>query len=495
MNSKNQVYERRRAYDKPFAWHWGGIDEEIEIKGKTEKHPGRKTVIFLVHGIGKQDQAESAANLRSGIEDAYREIADWQNGIKDKKEDNEEKEWLNSLPNLRDLPPPYISEGYWADYPEIEKNFKKDCEKFRKNEISFFKKLWKIRLFSVMGTYFWFLIQQIKLLNPKVIFDVGLLSWFTYFPLQINSFVALTFLLFKKKSIITDFLTDVRLYLKPKGIIENAIVQRIDRRVGDKFLELIGLDWDFKSLPRNKQKEVVGKRVVFDRVVWVAHSLGSVISYNVLSDLFQRIEEIKKDPECTDNQLEGIAKFKKSLRRFVTIGSPIDKIAYLFKGQVLRKWHTNDRKSLLNGGEDSDDRLNNNQDESKKGMNREWWFNYYHVLDPVSGALDNKDLFGTKPPINRHIWWCYLPGWAHVAYWKDSRTLRFILTRAYGSVMWDEAEKPYSSWLLTTISIVVQFLQSLIALGLVYVIVYWIVNFNYSDFFNEMLNKLLFNHS
>jgi hypothetical protein len=466
MNTKKQLNKRRKAYDEPFAWHWGRIKKEIEIKGKTEEHPGCKTVIFLVHGIGQQDHAETAAQLRSGFEDAYKKISDWQEWARENGPEDEKK-WLDGLPGPVDLPPPYISEGFWADYPEIEKNFKEDCDKFRTNELSFFKKLWKKRLFSVSGTYFWFLGQQLRLLHPKVIFDVGFLAWLTYFPLQINSFVALTLTLF----------TDVRLYLRPKGIVERAIVQRIDKRVGERFLQLIGLDWDFKSLPNVKLMNVVGEKIVFDRVIWVAHSLGTIISYNVLSDLFYRIEEIKMDPKCTYDQRDGIKKFKKSLRRFITMGSPIDKIAYLYKDKVLRAWHTNDRESLLNGGEVWEYRYDKDKKEkdkiNKEGLKREWWFNYYHAFDPVSGALNNEDLFGDNPPVNRHIKWCYFPGWAHVAYWKDSKALRFILTRAYGSVMWDKAEKPLPGSALTILAIIAQLLPIALAIGIICIFYNW----------------------
>jgi hypothetical protein len=119
-------------------------------------------------------------------------------------------------------------------------------------------------------------------------------------------------------------------------VIERAIVQRVDKRVGKEFLRMIGLDWDFKPLPVSEMLKSDGKPVVFDRLIWVAHSLGSVISYNVLSDLFQRADDL--DRIGTREQKQGVQKFRDALRRFVTIGSPLDKIAFLLGRDALRPW-------------------------------------------------------------------------------------------------------------------------------------------------------------
>lgn len=47
---------------------------------------------------------------------------------------------------------------------------------------------------------------------------------------------------------------------------------------------MIGLDQEFRHL--NDDSDLIqagGKPVVFNRVVWVAHGLGTVVSYNALS--------------------------------------------------------------------------------------------------------------------------------------------------------------------------------------------------------------------
>ena len=102
-------------------------------------------------------------------------------------------------------------------------------------------------------------------------------------------------------------------------------------------------------------------------------------------------------------QLEGVKKFRSTLRRFVTIGSPLDKIAFLTGNEALRPLPRLPRSELLEGGETVP---------NGEGR-REWWVNFYHVLDPVSGALSNPAICGDQPPLNYHIGLWKLPGIAH----------------------------------------------------------------------------------
>jgi hypothetical protein len=100
-------------------------------------------------------------------------------------------------------------------------------------------------------------------------------------------------------------------------------------------------------------------------------------------------------------------------------------VAYLFGTKTLRPWPADGRVSLLDGGEKFD--------EQNQAERREWWFNFYHFGDPVSGALSDSLLCGEDPPTNVHIEKWHVPGFSHTSYWRDLTTLRFILTRAYGT--------------------------------------------------------------
>lgn len=406
-------YKRPPAYDDDvYKWYLGKVPRTIHLDatGETVVNPAFTNAIFVVHGMGKQQWAHTAAVLRSGFENALESL--YENG------------------NVRQLKPedasaPFIYEGFWADYDDIRSSFPDDWKQLQGTKGEFFSLLWKKRTSSVFGTFLWLLGQQLRLLKPKTLWAVGLFPAILYILLQAGSLTILALLTMIFPKVVAQVLGDVRLYAAPRGVIERAIVQRIDKRVGERFLQLIGLDWDFKPLPASKKIQSNGKPVEFERIIWVAHSLGSVVSYNVLSDLFARAGEFEKSG--TPVQRKGAQKLRERLRRFVTIGSPLDKFAFLWGREALRPWPAGSRQLLLRGGEDvtSCDR--------KKV--KDWWINFHCLMDPVSGALSDPLICGNEPPINVHVGFreqLKLIGLAHVQYWSDRRTTEFILSRMFG---------------------------------------------------------------
>lgn len=401
---------RPRAYEAGYPWNLRRVPPTATLDGKTIAHPARESAIFVVHGIGAQEATETAAELRSGFEDALEVIERWQR----------EHPEGGALP-VGCVPPPFCFDGAWADYERIDETFAEDWRRFCERERRFFSNLWKRRA-STLKTYFWFLGQQARLLDRRLL-KANFAWWLLYLFMQPISFLALTFALLRRPKIVSGFLADVRLYLDPRGIYEKAVVQRIDYRVGRQFLKLIGLDWEFRTLPPFERIDASGERVRFDRVVWVAHSLGSVISYNVLSDLFHLAAHLERHGDA--EQKAGVARFRKALRRFVTLGSPLDKVAFLFGKKVLRPWPRVERRQLVEGGENIE----------AEGPS-EWWVNFFNILDPVSGALSDPLIVGDKPPLNLPsslVAMGLIPGVAHTAYWRDEdATLRYILGRTYG---------------------------------------------------------------
>lgn len=444
--------ERRpipRAYENDrYAWNLSRVPDKIEIDGKTYEHPGRNCAIFVVHGIGDQKWTQTSANLRSGFEDCFELISKWQT-------ENPPKPDRTDLIQQELLAPPFIFDGYWSDYADLEATFPEEVAKFNERERNFFGNLWKNRS-STLRTYFWFLRQQIRILNPRLIKKVGI-YYLAYFPLQVVALVAITFSLLRQPRILRRFIQDVRLYADPSGIIERTVVQRIDYRVGEKFLRLMGLDWNFENLKDSDLIETSGKKVTFDRIIWVSHSLGTVVSYNVLSDLFHRAAEMEQDG--TDEQKRGVNKFRQTLRRFITMGSPLEKIAFLFGDGALRPWPNVDRQELIQGGELlPPTKSQNKKPNPDKALEGEWWVNFYNIFDPVSGVLRNKMICGSTPPMNllsKTRLLSLIPGMAHAHYWTDiHRTQRFILSRAFGPFfLRDKSVKPYAPWVRLLLSI------------------------------------------
>jgi hypothetical protein len=429
MSAQNNSSSRPFAYELNFfPWNLRRVPASVKINGKIVPHPGRHCAIFVVHGMGEQQWTETASTLRSGFEDALDAIHAWQT-----------KNLSQDKITTDQVPPPFTYDGYWANYVDIEKTFPEEWEKFDKGEKLFFSRLWTQRAYSKFRTVGWLLRQQVRLLFLPHITPMARLL---YLPLQFLFPLVLIFALIRSPRMISRVLADVRLYAFPQGMSERAIIQRMEFRIGQEFLRMLGLDWNFRSLPHHQRVMSSGSPFVFDRVIWVAHSLGTIISYNVLSDLFHRAGEVEKSGD--KDQKAGVKKFRSSLRRFVTLGSPLDKFALLFP-EALRPWPKQDRANFLRTTGDTcvPTHRGDTIDES-----HDWWINFYHVLDPVSGALNNPYICHEKPPLNIESDWkslALVPGLAHSSYWSALKVLRFILGRTYGKEYLLDEEMKISS--------------------------------------------------
>lgn len=471
-----------RAFETDkFKWNLGRVPKTLKFADKEIEHPARSCGVFVVHGIGEQKWTETSASLRSGFEDAISLIR------------KERKKTVGPQGNAghaslcgnrceafeaQGPPPPFVLDGYWANYADLSETFPEDWKKFSEREQHFFSKVWQKRVLSPVSTFLWFLLQQLRLLNPIL---TGW-AWPLYVVAQPIIFFGILATLIRHPKLMTGYLEDVRLYLCPKGIVERAIVQRIDYRVGRSFLKMIGLNWDFLPLDDHEKISISDSPHEFKRIIWVAHSLGTVISYNVLSDLFARTHEL--DDSGTPQQKKGVEKFRQSLRRFVTMGSPLDKIAVLFGEKSLRYWGALEtekpRDSFLSGGETMGEDT------------REWWVNFYHTLDPVSGALNNNAVCGNDAPANFHIGLIKVPVWAHISYWSDLRPLRFILARTFGKEnIPDQSYKPYSAKTLLFMGILGYATWSTLLLGAIATLAIWGHSLFHGKSFIVVLQTLL----
>ncbi|MCX6834656.1 MAG: hypothetical protein NTW07_05905, partial [candidate division Zixibacteria bacterium] len=300
-------------------------------------------------------------------------------------------------------------------------------ESYSDEEKDFCRELWGQRVISAGATYRWFLKQIFRLwINPVRLARTTkggvIIAWPLYVLLTLFAVPLLTIVYFRKSEVMRDYLNDIRLYIDPRGRIERSIVKKVDESLRQDILKLVGLSSDFRPLKPGEQMPVLGQKQHFERIIWVSHSLGTVISYNVLSDLLH--EAVSMEESGDEQQKEGVDYLRNRLTRFVTLGSPLDKIAVLFDTGVLRPLPVQTRKDFFK-----------NADDITVGYfweEKDWWINFYHVLDPVSGALNNKLICSGKTPANLHTRSCIIPGVAHTSYWKDRATLRFILSRAYG---------------------------------------------------------------
>ena len=389
--------------------------------------------IFVVHGIGKQIQGETAAQLYGNLESARTAIEKWQR--------RKGEVVAKPLAHL-----PYTKEGYWADYEKPEKTLADRWDSYTEDEKNFCRALWSGRVTSAGITYRWFLRQIVRLwAHPFRLAKTTklgfLVAWPLYLLLTLCAVPLLTIIYVRKRSLMRDYLNDIRLYVDPRVKVEKDIVTAVDKSIRTGIMALIGLSPDFLILKPEELPSALGKKRRFDRVVWVAHSLGTVISYNVLAELIGEALEYSKNGDTA--RKEGAARFQSCLARFVTLGSPLDKIAFLFEDRLV-PWPNIDRNAFFSENVDSVTvRFTRTE--------KDWWINFYHVLDPVSGTLEYDRLCHGKPPINLHTALLNIPGVAHTSYWKDLIPLRFILSRAYGPKRLPD--KPLVQWPTTVLTL------------------------------------------
>jgi hypothetical protein len=141
----------------------------------------------------------------------------------------------------------------------------------------------------------------------------------------------------------------------------------------------------------------------YDRVIIVGHSLGSVISYELLNAAINW------------DEVENASLYRVVQRtsHLVTFGSPLDKTAFLFRNQVTSK--RNLREALSTSQQPL---ILDYKAYRPKTFE---WINIYSPMDIVSGRLEYYDVPDHKDcnRVNNMVdWRCWIPLVAHVQYWN-----------------------------------------------------------------------------
>ena len=147
----------------------------------------------------------------------------------------------------------------------------------------------------------------------------------------------------------------------------------------------------------------------YGKVVVVGHSLGSVVAYDTLNALFRK-----------DQASNGLHAAERS-HAFITLGSPLDKTAFLFRQHVgdavVREALAATVQPMI----------------QSYSFRPRWWINVHARADIISGALDYYDEPpGTPDPrrvrdVADPVW--ALPAKAHKGYWQREAT-RMVLYQA-----------------------------------------------------------------
>lgn len=413
-----EAFVRRNSALTPpgIPWRYGLLSE---VLSNGSPNPARTVAIFTVHGIGDQRHAETANAMRVGFEAAV-----------DCAEEN------CSL--VAEAGVPYVHDGWWGNYDDFEASMPEIAATLGAEEREELAQLFRARSLSGPRTLFWFLGRLLRMVSPKTLVKVGVLRYITYLLMGLLSILGMLALLIRMPRVMATIVNDVRVYGGPEGDTERAICENIDRRVAAAFLRLFGFDLNLDELPNENKIHLESKPVTFDTVVWVSHSLGTVISYNTMLDVISicrdaiNAEANDATHEITRARAAAAKRVVAGFHRFITMGSPLQKATFLFEeclrdeseASTFLSWFTSQRIAI---GREMD----------------EWWMNYYLVMDPVSGRLLHTHRF--KPFVrNIHPSYMGLPAASHTSYWSKKLVSSPILSRALGREVfpynWQAAE-------------------------------------------------------
>ncbi|MCX6140152.1 MAG: hypothetical protein NTX15_04870 [Candidatus Kapabacteria bacterium] len=401
---------RESALSPPgIPWRYGLLPRTLS---NGTPNPARTVAIFTVHGIGDQRHAETANAMRVGFERAIDAAGEGQ-------------------PLANEAGVPYVHDGWWGNYDDFVASMPDVAKGLNEEEREDIALLFRARSLSGPRTLWWFIRRLGKMISPKTLFTVGLSRYITYLLMGVMSVLGMVLLLFRMPRVMATIVNDVRVYGGPEGDTERAICENIDRRVAEAFLRLFGLDLNLDTLPADKLVHLENRPVTFDTVVWVSHSLGTVISYNTMLDVIALCHTAVNAAsqsggsalvyERAVNARRVVAGF----HRFITMGSPLQKSSFLFEeclrdetsSSALLAWFTSQRLGI---GRKMD----------------EWWMNYYLVMDPVSGRLLHPQRF--KPFVrNIHASYMGIPAASHTSYWSNTLVSSPILSRALGRDIFD----------------------------------------------------------
>jgi hypothetical protein len=367
------------------------------------KNPARSVAIFTVHGIGDQRHAETANAMRVGFERAAE---------------------VNELD--ADCGVPYVHDGWWGNYDDFAASMPEVASQLSDEERDEIADLFRARSLSGMRTMAWFGGRFLRMVSLRTLVSVGLVRYLTYVLMGALSLVGMVILLVRMPRVMRTIVNDVRLYGGPEGDTERGICENIDRRVAAALLRLFGLDLRLDPLPVDQRIHLEGRPVTFDTVVWVSHSLGTVISYNTLIDVIDLCRTATLRGEgagATDadrRRADAARRVVGGLHRFITMGSPLQKATFLFETALREEDHAAAMLRWLTAERTSMGRV---QDE--------WWMNFFLVMDPVSGRLLHEHRFAPFV-CNIHPSRVGVPAACHTVYWSDTLVASPILSRALG---------------------------------------------------------------
>ncbi|MBS1514811.1 MAG: hypothetical protein JSS63_07255 [Bacteroidetes bacterium] len=387
---------------------------QAEAESTAEKLSGqrRKTAIIAVHGMGRQTKFETLSLFAENLGKSY-SLQNNSNilpqyNIKLKKfsdkyylamaetilknTDNEEIE-VN------------VFESYWAPLTQGKVKFRDVISFFITSTLSSVIrwgqiKKFKRRIFDKLitmkankGVFIYLIITFFILLGIAcAVYSVALIAQDIYpikNPYKSLALLPLAAIIYLVRWFFVEFFGDVSAYISPyKSFKFNEIRDAIQKASYEVF----------ESVYSDKS---------YDRIIIAGHSLGSVISYDVLNSLIRNDEIYNTGYDVP-----------KRTKAFVTFGSFLDKIVFNFEIQQ--------KKLALRDGILA----------ALQPMIRDYnlrpqkWINIYANADIFSGQLDyfdDPETSSDKRVQNIKDKECRFPVLAHIQYWKKKLLYKTVL--------------------------------------------------------------------
>ncbi|MGB8029530.1 MAG: hypothetical protein WCF30_07670 [Terracidiphilus sp.] len=234
------------------------------------------------------------------------------------------------------------------------------------------------------------------------------------------------------RAFLVDFLGDVAIYTNLNQRSANFAIRA-------QILEECG--HALTSLYLDLRAELLNSGDDF-RIVVAAHSLGTVIAYDTLNDLFNRAR-INAAPVGAGAAPSAAPVSSLDICRrlggLLTFGSPLNKTYYFFRDQSaaeelvraqiidgLHSFRLTAPDELLDGAPVSPVQASSELARLTSDLN---WINIWSWADPVSGKL----FFYRVPPPNQiHRPYFVLFPWSHLRYWTDKKMYRIFALALLG---------------------------------------------------------------
>ncbi|KQC14763.1 MAG: hypothetical protein APR63_13445 [Desulfuromonas sp. SDB] len=394
------------------------------IRRGPKTSPQKKIAVVVTHGVGDQEPYQTLDLFTRHFYQIYQQL------IKQEfpevelklshqliKFDHESKSTIRifSEPQISRIPQIDIYEFYWADITEgkIEADEVISCIfDIAKGAKKFYSEIRHQGELNSKSGY-----RPGRNENKEYLFTYD--GEFLYLKYLINLVnYACNFSRFSK------YLIKMYRLFFPSGLFENFIYKMFIRGFNSKIVNVLGDLALYTASDRKSEFYGIRKKILkrstefitelisgkndneYNEIILLGHSLGSVIFYDTI-DYINKLLNLNPEMEKNSSKLSG----------FITLGSPLDKVAFLFAQRInsdinfVRSAITSHLHSFKKH-QPLDSRIETNL---KTYFNDIEWLNFWSPSDPISGFLDvykplkNYKLVYNDPIISKH---------SHSFYWE-----------------------------------------------------------------------------